>query len=220
MQRLVTECQRQEINSLANLDLASTPQHPRTMARAMLHHLRLVYFSRQDTKEAGYFETDHYGIRPRGWMRHITLAMLAHVFLAATAAQAGSEGDAETVLSWFRSPWQKSAGSWQLAPQTGPAATSHPCAEMVTMEEKASRRASALSLPTTMSFVGGAVSQETAPDVPVANYAPHELLTRPDSETLLAYQQGRVAGVEGGAGAVSVALWCRCWCRDVQWVVP
>ncbi|MGI5380582.1 IS701 family transposase [Streptomyces sp. CA-251387] len=65
---------------------------------------------------------DQYEVRRYvGWMRHITLAMLAHAFLAATAAQAAAKGDAETVPPWFRSPWQKSAGSWQLAPHTGPA---------------------------------------------------------------------------------------------------
>ncbi|MEV6289821.1 hypothetical protein AB0M41_05100, partial [Streptomyces sp. NPDC051896] len=65
---------------------------------------------------------DQYEVRRYvGWMRHITLAMLAHAFLAATAAQAVAKGDAETVPPWFRSPWQKSAGSWQLAPHTGPA---------------------------------------------------------------------------------------------------
>ncbi|MFI6377191.1 IS701 family transposase [Streptomyces sp. NPDC050546] len=65
---------------------------------------------------------DQYEVRGYvGWMRHITLAMLAHAFLSATAAQAAAKGDAETVPSWFRSPWQKSAGSWQLASHTGPA---------------------------------------------------------------------------------------------------
>nr|WP_107050135.1 IS701 family transposase [Streptomyces bicolor] len=65
---------------------------------------------------------DQYEVRRYvGWMRHITLAMLAHAFLAATAAQAAAKGDAETVPPWFRSPWQKSDGSWQLAPHTGPA---------------------------------------------------------------------------------------------------
>ncbi|CAL9331955.1 hypothetical protein SUDANB15_00085 [Streptomyces sp. enrichment culture] len=55
-----------------------------------------------------------------GWMRHITLAMLAHAFLAATAARAAAKGDAETVPPWSRSPWQKSVGCWQLTPPTGP----------------------------------------------------------------------------------------------------
>ncbi|CAM5649773.1 Transposase IS4-like domain-containing protein OS=Streptomyces griseomycini OX=66895 GN=FHS37_006790 PE=4 SV=1 [Streptomyces griseomycini] len=56
-----------------------------------------------------------------GWMRHITLAMLAHAFLAATAARAAAKGDAETVPPWSRSPWQKSVGCWRLTPPTGPA---------------------------------------------------------------------------------------------------
>ncbi|MGW3588294.1 IS701 family transposase [Streptomyces fungicidicus] len=63
---------------------------------------------------------DQYEVRRYvGWMRHITLAMLAHAFLAATAAQA-AKGDAETVPPWSRSPWQKSVGCWQLTPPTGP----------------------------------------------------------------------------------------------------
>ncbi|GAA3840670.1 hypothetical protein VXC91_44660 [Streptomyces chiangmaiensis] len=41
---------------------------------------------------------DQYEVRRYvGWMRHITLSMLAHAFLAATAAQAAAKGDAETV---------------------------------------------------------------------------------------------------------------------------
>ncbi|MEU7560368.1 IS701 family transposase [Streptomyces eurythermus] len=65
---------------------------------------------------------DQYEVRRYvGWMRHITLAMLAYAFLSTTAAQAAAKGGAETVPPWFRSPWQKSAGSWQLAPHTGPA---------------------------------------------------------------------------------------------------
>ncbi|MBZ9644518.1 IS701 family transposase [Streptomyces sp. PSKA30] len=60
---------------------------------------------------------DQYEVRRyTGWMRHITLAMLAHAFLAAMAADAAAKGDAETVPApWLRSPWQKFGGSWQLA---------------------------------------------------------------------------------------------------------
>ncbi len=54
-----------------------------------------------------------------GWMRHVTLAMLAHAFLAAmaaAAAAAAAKGAAETVPApWSTSPWQRSGGSWQLA---------------------------------------------------------------------------------------------------------
>lgn len=60
---------------------------------------------------------DEYEVRRYvGWYRHITLAMLAHAFLAAATARAGRErGAAETDPPLPRSAWQKSAGSWQLA---------------------------------------------------------------------------------------------------------
>jgi integrase len=66
VQRITAACRHQDVNSLADLDLEHVPVHPRKIARRMLHHLRLVYFTRQDTKEAGYIETDHYGIRLSG----------------------------------------------------------------------------------------------------------------------------------------------------------
>ncbi len=60
---------------------------------------------------------DQYEVRRYvGWYRHITLAMLAHAFLAAMAAKSGTErGAAETDQPSRPSPWQKSEGSWQLA---------------------------------------------------------------------------------------------------------
>ncbi|WP_443042028.1 IS701 family transposase [Streptomyces sp. B21-079] len=60
---------------------------------------------------------DQYEVRRYpGWYRHITLAMLAHAFLAAMASAAAEKGAAETVPALSRrSPWQKSDGSWQLA---------------------------------------------------------------------------------------------------------
>jgi len=60
---------------------------------------------------------DQYEVRRYvGWYRHITLAMLAHAYLAVMATDAAEKGDAETLPApWLRSPWQKSAGSWRLA---------------------------------------------------------------------------------------------------------
>jgi SRSO17 transposase len=58
---------------------------------------------------------DQYEVRRyTGWMRHITLAILAHAFLAVMAADAAAKGAAETVPAWRPSPWQKFGGSWQL----------------------------------------------------------------------------------------------------------
>ena len=66
---------------------------------------------------------DQYEVRRYvGWYRHITLAMLAHAFLAAMTAHALEKGAAETVrAASFPSPWQKSDGSWTLPilPQPG-----------------------------------------------------------------------------------------------------
>jgi SRSO17 transposase len=60
---------------------------------------------------------DEYEVRRYpGWYRHITLAMLAHTFLAAMAAAEIERGAEETVPASSRpSPWRKSAGSWQRA---------------------------------------------------------------------------------------------------------
>lgn len=60
---------------------------------------------------------DQYEVRRYpGWYRHITLAVLAHAFLAAMAGATGNEkGAAETVPTLsHRSPWRKSGDSWQL----------------------------------------------------------------------------------------------------------
>ncbi|MEU7237826.1 hypothetical protein [Streptomyces chrestomyceticus] len=60
---------------------------------------------------------DQYEVRRYpGWYRHITLAMLAHAFLAAMAAAAVEEGAAETTQpAWSRSPWQRSGVCWLLS---------------------------------------------------------------------------------------------------------
>jgi SRSO17 transposase len=77
---------------------------------------------------------DQYEVRRYpGRYRHITLAMLAHAFLAAMQPQAqDAKGAAETDLSSSRSAWQRSAGSWRLAAQGKPPPPAHPaCPEVV-----------------------------------------------------------------------------------------
>lgn len=62
---------------------------------------------------------DEYEVRRYvGWYRHITLAMLAHAFLTALAAQARDtiKGAAETTPpALSRSPWQRSGTCWTLS---------------------------------------------------------------------------------------------------------
>ncbi len=57
---------------------------------------------------------DQYEVRRYpGWYRHITLAMLAHAFLAAVAAKTTERGAADsTPPAPSASPWQKSADCW------------------------------------------------------------------------------------------------------------
>ncbi|MGG2463786.1 IS701 family transposase [Streptomyces sp. RGM 3693] len=60
---------------------------------------------------------DEYEVRRYvGWYRHVTLAMLAHAFLAGLAADA-SKGAAETTppAEPSHSPWRRSAGSWNIS---------------------------------------------------------------------------------------------------------
>jgi hypothetical protein len=59
---------------------------------------------------------DQYEVRRYpGWYRHITLATLAHAYLAVMATEAAAKGGAETLPApWLRSPWQKSAESWRF----------------------------------------------------------------------------------------------------------
>jgi hypothetical protein len=97
---------------------------------------------------------DEYEVRRYiGWYRHVTLAMLAHAFLAALAAQPGdaaAKGAAETDQPSSHSPWQKSGGSWTLScPTHEPTATRHARTEMVGLEKTPPGRRSQLQLPKT-----------------------------------------------------------------------
>ncbi|MEU1034478.1 site-specific integrase [Streptomyces mirabilis] len=81
VQRLATECRRRGVNSLADLVLEELPEHPRNIAQLMLRHLRLVYFTRQDTRDAGYIETEHYGVRLTNHRSHIDLSAISQRWL-------------------------------------------------------------------------------------------------------------------------------------------
>jgi len=50
-----------------------------------------------------------------GWYRHVTLAMLAHAFLAATARQSWGKGAKQVGrLGSSSSQWRRFGDSWQL----------------------------------------------------------------------------------------------------------
>jgi SRSO17 transposase len=59
---------------------------------------------------------DHYEVRSHpGWYRHVTLAVLAHAFLAVLATQAAAKGAPLNMNpNTHHSPWARSDGSWQV----------------------------------------------------------------------------------------------------------
>ncbi|WP_329449281.1 site-specific integrase (plasmid) [Streptomyces sp. NBC_01426] len=63
IQKLADDCRKQQVNSLADLDFDGMRQAPRLVGKAMLRLLRMVYFTREDTKDAGYLETEHFRVR-------------------------------------------------------------------------------------------------------------------------------------------------------------
>ncbi|MFG2025617.1 tyrosine-type recombinase/integrase [Streptomyces sp. NPDC048825] len=81
LQRLLAECLRQDVSSLADIDLEQLPDHLRKIARAMLGHLRVVYFTRQDTKAIGYIETDLYGVRLKSCGSYLDLSKITQRWL-------------------------------------------------------------------------------------------------------------------------------------------
>lgn len=82
LQHLANECRRQAVSSLADLDVGNDPRsRMRQIAHMMLRHLRLIYFSRSDTKDAGFFETDHYGIRLTNYGSHFDLSAVTQRWL-------------------------------------------------------------------------------------------------------------------------------------------
>ena len=72
--------------------------------------------ARPDRTRSNTASTSTKSARYPGWYRHITLAMLAHAFLATVAAAEIERGAEETVTPPSRpSPWQRSGDSWTLS---------------------------------------------------------------------------------------------------------
>jgi integrase len=61
------------VNSLVDLDLDQLRDRALQVARAMLKDLRVVYFTREDSKAAGFLETDHFGLRFKNRASHFDL---------------------------------------------------------------------------------------------------------------------------------------------------
>ena len=63
VQALVNTCRTRGTGSLTELDLSSCATFAVLVAREILHDLRLAYFTPEASREAGFIETDHFGVR-------------------------------------------------------------------------------------------------------------------------------------------------------------
>ena len=62
-QSLVNLCRRQQVGTLVDLDLNTCTAAVELIVKEMLDELRLVYFAPADTRDAGFLETEHFGVR-------------------------------------------------------------------------------------------------------------------------------------------------------------
>ncbi|ARP69158.1 integrase [Streptomyces pluripotens] len=89
---LVTTCRTLEVNSLVDFEFGTGGSAGFTgaIAKEILHELRLVYFTPQEAKDAGFLETEHFGVLfphrmshldltgiPQRWLRELTWDYLA-----------------------------------------------------------------------------------------------------------------------------------------------
>ncbi|MDT3444007.1 tyrosine-type recombinase/integrase [Pseudofrankia sp. BMG5.37] len=93
---LVNTCRHAETNSLVDLDLDGATAFSGAIAKEILHELRLVYFTPEQAKDAGFLETDHFGVRfahrtshvdltgiPQRWLRDLAFDYLADLLSSA-----------------------------------------------------------------------------------------------------------------------------------------
>ena len=81
IQRVADACRDQAADSLVDLDFEACTGYARQVGKSMLNHLQLVYFTRQDTKDAGFIETDHFGVRFPHTFSRIDLTQISQRWL-------------------------------------------------------------------------------------------------------------------------------------------
>lgn len=81
VQRLANHCRQRDVGSLVDLDLEDYPRFCRGIAEIMLHLLRLVYFTPAEARDAGFLETDHFGVRFSGRASHVDLTAVPQRWL-------------------------------------------------------------------------------------------------------------------------------------------
>src|SRR5258708_1200969 len=81
VQSLVNTCRQGQLDSLADLDVGGCNDFSRLIAREILHELRLVYFAPAGTRDAGFLETEHFGVRFPHRAGHFSLTAVSQRWL-------------------------------------------------------------------------------------------------------------------------------------------
>jgi integrase len=81
VQRMASTCQERGAGSLTELDLSTCATFTVMIVKEMLHDLRLAYFTPETSKDAGFIETDHFGVRFPDRGSHFDLTGVAQRWL-------------------------------------------------------------------------------------------------------------------------------------------
>jgi hypothetical protein len=81
LQGMVNLCRAEEATSLIDLDPDALKFPTGHIVKEMLHELRLVYFSPEDTREAGFLETEQFGVKYAGRGSYIDLTTIPQRWL-------------------------------------------------------------------------------------------------------------------------------------------
>ena len=81
IQKLASLARERDAGSLTDLDLEDFPRFHTSLVKKMLHYLRLVYFTPEQSREAGFLETDHFGVRFPYRASHVDLTAITQRWL-------------------------------------------------------------------------------------------------------------------------------------------
>ena len=104
----MTTCRALEVNSLVDFEFGAggSPAFTGAIAKEILHELRLVYFTPAEAKDAGFLETEHFGVLfphrmshfdltsiPQRWLRDLTWDYLADLLRSPRCPRSGGPFD-------------------------------------------------------------------------------------------------------------------------------
>ncbi|QHE72806.1 tyrosine-type recombinase/integrase [Rhodococcus sp. WAY2] len=83
LRSLVATCRTLEVESLIGFEIGAggSVEFPGSMVKEILHELRMVYFTPAQAKEAGFLETEHFGVRFKRRASHIDLTGIGPTWL-------------------------------------------------------------------------------------------------------------------------------------------